>query len=103
MASGGGRIVCGSFPGTGAQLDVKKVGFRPKKVELYNVSGNCQAVWTESMPDAAMQKTVDSGTQQSDVAYVTSNGITPLAEGFRLGADSDLNVAAEIVHFVAHE
>lgn len=103
MASGGNRVVVGAFPGTGAQLDIKKVGFRPKKVELHNVTGNCSAVWTESMADASMQKTVDSGSGTTDMSFPTTLGVTPLADGFRLGADTDLNVAAEIVHFVATE
>lgn len=103
MASGGGRIVCGSVLGTGADLSVTKVGFRPKKVELFNVTGNCQAVWTESMADDSMQKTVDSGSGTTDMSFVASNGVTPLANGFAMGADGDLNVSAEIVHFVAHE
>jgi len=104
MGSGGKRQVRGSFVGTGADKDIKTVGFRPGKVELYNVTGNCTAVWSESMADASMQKVVDSGTNTTDIIFVASaTGITPLAEGFRLGADTDLNVVAEVVHFVATE
>lgn len=103
MASGVQYTRRGSFTGTGAQLDVKGLGFRPKSVKLYNVTGNCSAVWTESMADASMQKLVDSGSGTTDYSFPTTNGITPLSDGFRLGADTDLNVASEIVHWEASE
>lgn len=101
MASGGIRRIKGSFVGDGAQRDVKTVGFRPSEVTLYNVGGNAYATWQESMPDGAMQKTIDNGTE-ARVSLVTGGaGVTPLAEGFRLGADADLNAAGETVHWVA--
>lgn len=101
MASGGRRSVKGSFPGTGADLSITWIGFRPTSVRLFNVTGNCKADWLETMADDSMQKTVDSGSGTTDISFVTSNGVTPLANGFSLGADGDLNVAAEIVHFEA--
>jgi molecular chaperone DnaK (HSP70) len=52
------------------------------------------------MADASMQKTVDSGSGTTDISLVASaNGITPLSNGFSLGADTDLNVATEIVYY----
>lgn len=103
MSSGVTRMATGSFVGTGADLNVDQCGFKPRVVRLYNVTGNCMAVWVDSMPDDAMQKTVDSGSGTSDTSYVTANGITPRAKGFAIGADGDLNVASEVVHFEAHE
>ena len=103
MSSGVQRSVRGTFIGTGAQLDIKTVGFRPGKVKLLNVTGLCVAEWTNTMADASMLKTVDSGSGTTDIVFPTTNGITPLADGFRLGADADLNVAAEVVHFEATE
>lgn len=99
--SAGTRKVCGSVVGTGAAIDVKTVGFRALSVKLMNTSGNCLAYWQHSMPDAAMQKIVDSGSGATDVSYVTSNGITPLSNGFTIGADTDLNAAGETIHFEA--
>ena len=96
-------MIRGSFVGTGSAKDVLTIGFRPRSVRIYNVSGNCQAAWLDSMADGSCQKVVDSGAGTSDVSFITSNGITPLANGFRLGADTDLNVATEIVHFEAME
>jgi len=100
MASGVSRVMAGAVLGTGADLDVKTVGFRPKKVELYNETGLVSAVWTSSMADGLALKRVTAGTASMTGAGV---GVTPLADGFRLGADADLNVADEKVHWVAYE
>jgi len=99
MASGAGRIKQGAFIGTGSALDVIVIGFKPQKVELYNESGLAEAVWTESMANGEMLKRVTGGT----LSKVTTTGVTPLATGFRLGADADMNVATEKVHYTAHE
>jgi hypothetical protein len=104
MASGIRSVYRGSFTGTGSQLDVTVVGFRPRSVRLLNLAGICRGEWQETMPDGAMLKTVDSGSGTTDIVNVTATtGITPLANGFRLGADTDLNVSGEIVHFEAEE
>ena len=104
MSSGVRKAASGAVTGTGANLDVTSLGFRPRSVNLYNVTGICQAHWQDSMADGAMFKTVDSGTNLTDISFVASStGITPLANGFRIGADTDLNVAAEIVHWEAEE
>jgi len=100
MASGVSRVMTGAFLGTGADLDVKTVGFRPKKVELLGETGLVKAEWTSSMADGLMLKQVTAGTLSMSGAGV---GVTPLADGFRLGADGDLNVADEKVHWVAYE
>ena len=106
MSSGVRRVMRGSFVGTGANIDIKGevAGFSPGRVALWNVTGNCQAVWTESMPAGAMVKLVDSGSGTTDQAYVTGgNGVTPLTDGFRLGADAELHVAGEVVHWEVTE
>lgn len=95
MASGGSRKTTGSVNGTGATLDVKTVGYRPKTVKLYNQDGLATAYWTDSMPDDSMLKEVTAGTK----TFPTTNGVTPLADGFRLGADADMNVADELIHW----
>jgi len=98
MGSGVQRTRCGSFYGTAANIDIRTVGFRPRKVELYNVDGLATLIWTESMADAAGVKRVTAGTMS-----IATAGVTPLSNGFRLGTDGDMNVAAELVHYVAHE
>lgn len=100
MSSGVSRTKAGAVNGTGANLDVRTVGFRPSKVELYNESGLAKADWSSSMADGLAMKQVTAGTISMTSA---GDGVTPLADGFRLGADSDLNVTDELVHWVAHE
>lgn len=99
MGSGISRVKAGSIYGTGAALSVRNVGFRPRKVEILNVGGLAQLQWTDHMADAAGLKQVTDGT----LSLLTSNGITPLSDGFTLGADTDLNVDGELIHWVAYE
>jgi len=103
MASGASKIAVGSFVGTGASKDVQAVGFRPKYVKLLNVTGSCQAEWVQGMADASAQKVVDSGAGATDISLITSGGVTPLADGFTLGADTDLNVSGEMVRYVCFD
>lgn len=98
MASGNKRSYRSAFTGTGAQLDVTEIGFRPTEVFLYNRAGD-EAHWQDNKADASMLKRTAAGVG----SQVTTGGITPLANGFRLGADGDLNVSGEIVDFVAHD
>lgn len=37
----------------------------------------------------------------SDTAFISSNGITPTFNGFTLGADTDVNVSAEVTYWTA--
>ncbi len=99
MASGGTRIRNGSVIGTGANLDVRTAGFRPSKVELINKDSHDKLTWTDVMADASGHKQVAAGTS----SFITSLGITPLSDGFRIGADTDLNVAGETILWTAHE
>jgi len=87
MASGSKKAFRGSFNGTGAQLDIKIVGFKPTKVTLWLANGN-EGTWNEEMADASAFKRVAAGTG----SFVSVAGITPLAAGFRLGTDASLNV-----------
>lgn len=89
MASGAQTFVT-AVVGTGADLEISKIGFYPRRVEIINRTDPGFAVWVEGMPDDSMAKQVD-GTS----SFVTSNGITPQADGFELGADSDMNVDGE--------
>ena len=99
MASGRTRVMTGTIVGTGSAINIRTVGFRPVLVEVYNVTDLCFGKWTKTMADAAAVKVVTAGT----VSFVTSDGITPLSNGFTFGADSDLNAAAETVHWIAYE
>ena len=99
MGSGITRMRTGSFAGTGAEISIETVGFTPSKVEILNEGGLATAVWTDTMADGEALKQVTAGT----LSKVTTNGVTPLTQGFKLGADTDLNVSGELVHWVASE
>ena len=96
MASGAARVMRGSFVGTGAALTVRTVGFRPRSVKLFNQTGLATAQWVVGMTDLAGLKQVTDGT----ISLMTA-GVTPLSNGFGLGADSDLNASAEVVYYEA--
>lgn len=99
MASGAAKVIRGSFLGTGADIDIRSVGFRPRSVKLWNIDGIATAVWLDGMADASAFKEITAGTK----SVITTLGITPLSDGFRLGADTDLNVSGELVRFEATE
>ncbi len=99
MGSGGTRVKTGIVIGTGADLDVRTVGFRPDVVELINLDSDDKLKWAAGMADANGHKTVAAGTS----TLITTLGITPLSNGFRIGADTDINVADESVCWIAHE
>lgn len=89
-----GRVV-----GTGAVLNVTKLGFKPRVVKLKNVDGLVTAYWNQAMKDGEAVKEVTAGTK----SLVTANGITPLANGFRIGTDGDINVDGESIVIEAHD
>lgn len=99
MGSGVNRVMTGSLKLGGTAYNIRTVGFRPRKVEVINSDGLCKAEWNKSMPDAYMVKTVTDGT----ISYASANGITPLSDGFTIGADADINVDGEQVHWTAWE
>lgn len=100
MSSGTQISKNGAANGTGAILDVKTVGFRPRRVELVNATGLVTAVWLDSMTEGRGFKRITAGTMSQMAA---GEGITPLSNGFRIGVDADLNVDGEVIHWVAHE
>ena len=99
MSSGVGRNRVGSVNGTGANLDVKTIGFKPRVVVINNIAGLCMGKWVEGMADATAIKTVTDGT----ISLAATLGITPLSNGFRIGADTDLNVDGELIRWEAYE
>lgn len=92
-------VYAGSFKGTGSSLSITTLGFRPRVLKLMNIDGLCELKWQKGMADASGVKTITAGT----ISHITSGGITPLNNGFTLGADTDLNVDGEEVHFEAHD
>ena len=99
MSSGVSRVRTGSFNGTGSLLEVRTVGFRPQRVTLLNVDGTVTGEWQLGMPDDSVAKRITAGT----LSVPSANGVIPLSDGFSLGTDTDLNVAAERVYWTAYE
>jgi hypothetical protein len=99
MSSGARLVHRGSFLGTGANIDIKVPGFRPKHVTVLNQGGLVKLEWYDTMGDGAGLKTITDGT----ISALTTTGITQLADGFRVGADTDVNVAGELCHYEAEE
>ncbi len=101
MGSGTQRQVVGAVIGTGALLNVKTIGFRPSAVQLLNVAGLVKAEWTKGMADDSCLKQINHDTAQ--LVAVSSDGVIPLSNGFSIGADTDINVDGEKIHYVAQE
>lgn len=103
------NIITGSQDGTGANIDIK-LGFIPSKVEVYNTEAadNARLLWMNSMANAsAYKETTVTGAPTR--ALITTLGITPLGGaagatmmGFRIGADTDVNVAGETIQWFAY-
>lgn len=95
------RRQIGSVVGTGAEIEIKKglIDFKPRVIRLFNVTGLVTAEFVEPMPDASALKRVTAG----DLTYITTLGITPFFQGFKIGADTDINVAGEVIHWVCEE
>jgi hypothetical protein len=83
----------GQFLGTGASINVTKVGFKPNTVKLSNANG-IMLEWDPSLPDGYAYKTLANGTR----SVISSNGITPISQGFTLGTDS-INGNGEVIRF----
>lgn len=101
MASGVDRVVVGAVIGTGLAMNIDTIGFRPKLVRVVNVgaTGKSRLEWFKSMADDSAMKTITNGT----ISLVVADAITPRANGFTLGLDTNVNIADERVYWEAHE
>jgi len=100
MSSGVQLSKNGAVIGSGADLDVRTVGYKPRRVELVNEDGLVTAEWNDCMTEGRGFKRVTAGTMSQ---IGVGLGITPLSDGFRIGADTDVNVSGEKISWVAHE
>lgn len=102
------RFAAGSYiiesGDTAAAIDIS-CGFTPRYVKVVNVTaastGLVTMEWFDGMSDANGVKTNDEGTSETGVTLITSLGITPSTYGFTIGLDTDLNVKAEQLHWIA--
>jgi len=94
MASSvGSRYWVETRKATNAAMTIRSVGFKPRKVKVFNLTNAASLEWNSGMAAAAGFKTVTAGTQ----TYETSDGITAVVAdsngnpGFTLGAMADVN------------
>lgn len=89
----GSRVQEGSIVATGAALDIRTLGFTPRKVKVVNKTSLASLEWQEALGAAAGFKQVAAGTR----TLVSADGITALTgenPGFTIGALADINDAA---------
>lgn len=92
------QIVIGSYLDTGtAAAFTIAIGFKPRFVRVVNEGGLASYEWYEGMADAEAFKTITDGT----ITFITSNGITPTADGFTVGLDADVNADNEQLSWMA--
>jgi hypothetical protein len=93
----GAEVANGTVEGTGALISIV-TAFDPELVLLWNVDGLAWEVKTPAMGVAAQGiKFITNGTMSA----LAVNGVTLGVKGFSIGADADLNVAAETIHWIA--
>lgn len=96
------NIKFGTMDGTGAAIDID-LGWAPARVRVVNIESNTieELEWFAGMANASAIKTVTGTVARTKI---TSNGITPLSGsvlGFRIGVDTDVNVAGETIVWIA--
>lgn len=94
------RMATGSYiieTGDTAAAITITCGFTPRYVRVQNVTSGDGMEWFEGMAAASAQKQVAAG----DKTLITSLGITTSASGFIIGLDTDVNVKAEQLRWVA--
>tara|TARA_R110000803_G_scaffold55938_1_gene113005 strand:+ start:234 stop:533 length:300 start_codon:yes stop_codon:yes gene_type:complete len=94
MASSLNKVRAGKFVGNGADKKVI-LGFKPKYVEIMNVTDQSDYKKSETMDDAKARKEIAAGTK----TFVDSVSIN--ADGFTLIAAEA--VSAKTFHYVAYE
>ena len=102
----GNNIASGKVAGTGAALNVS-IGFKPRVVCLINVAagGLISIDWNVDMGEATGFKRIATGVASQLAAlgvsqYAGSQGAN--TEGFTIGADADMNVNGEYIHYIAY-
>ena len=102
------RVATGTFIGTAATI-VVDLEFTPRYVYVLNRDGLAKMEWSRGMAQASAIKQITAGT----MSEITTLGITVNEKftrdlagdgpGFEIGADTDVNVAAEEGFWMAIE
>ena len=93
--SGQNWLKSGSMNGTGSLITIT-LGFKPRKVELFNSGGLAKAEKTDTMTVDNSIKIITAGTVSfgTDLIALTDTGFT-------IGVDTDINVSGEKIHWAA--
>ena len=67
------------------------VGFKPRYVRVYNETDGITEEWFEGMADAEGLLRIANGT----ASLITTNGITPSAQGFTLGLNTTIYITSK--------
>lgn len=92
----GAEIQFGTVEGTGSPI-VVATEFDPACVILINQDDPTLLVHSPSMPAASGLKLTDAPA----LTFPTTNGVTLGTKQFTIGADADVNAAAETLHWIA--
>ena len=77
-------------------------GWRPQWVRVFNQAATGGVMeWFRGMADAEANKFLHNNATFVQGALITSNGITPAADGFTIGLDTDINVVNQQMNYVA--
>lgn len=97
------KIKSGQVTGTGSAINVE-CGFTPALVILANETDPGAMAWFGGMADGEALKLTDAVA----LTFASSNGISAYAgaegatgKGFTIGADSDMNAASDVIHYIA--
>lgn len=98
-----GHFAKGIVEGTGATIIIQ-CGFIPEYVHILNIDGDAEFLWTDDLADGEGYKSLTGGTN----ALMATLGITPYtgtaganSRGFTIGADTDVNVNAQTMLWIA--
>lgn len=88
------QIEYGTYTGTGAGIVVSTHG-DPLIVLLIDATQNCALLHIKGMTDAHGLKIITAG-----IAMIAADGITLGTDSFTIGADVDINTAADVGHYL---
>lgn len=92
------NVAVGRYVESGTAVAITiTIGFKARYVEVVNVTSGDQMRWYEGMTAAHAVKQVAAGT----TSIITSLGITVSDKSFVIGLDTDVNVTAEQLSWIA--
>ena len=100
MSSGVQRKIRGATRANNSTLNVRTVGFRPGRIEIWNETSGYHLLWVKGMADASAVQTTDQGVR----SQVSADALTPLSDGFSLGNLANLNdTTTEVLRYEVQE